>query len=143
MKKARLTQTGKPRKSNAGRNADVTNRINQQELEQYIVWAEKKAIADYFTVGETTIDTFIKRTYGTNFCGLRNKKRLPVKNMLVFKALELAQKGNITMLIFLLKTMCGFNEEKAKEIMQNGNGLSEFVKSMLIKKEGNGHPTSA
>lgn len=68
--------------------------------------------ATFFDCTPRTIERFIKKNYGLSFVDFRHQKMATVRLSLMKKAIEKAEKGDNTMLIFCLKVLCGWNERE-------------------------------
>lgn|SRR3990167_865598 len=73
---------------------------------------------------DSTILRRIKDKYKVTFEEYRDKKMARTRLKLVEKALELADKNNVTMLIFCLKNLCGWVDKKEDEVI---NKLKPFL----------------
>jgi hypothetical protein len=62
-------------------------------------------------VTDDTINNRIKAKYGITFSAYRNKKMSLTRMTLVQKALDQAKAGNVTMMIFCLKNLCGWSDK--------------------------------
>lgn len=62
--------------------------------------------ADILECHENSIKNHIKKRYDLTFTQYAEKKLSRTKVKLVQKAIEMANKGNVTMLIFCLKNIC-------------------------------------
>lgn len=63
-----------------------------------------------YSVSPSALVNAIKRLHGLNFEEFRDKKTDLTRLKLVQKAVKLALDGNVTMLIFCLKNMCGWRD---------------------------------
>lgn len=64
----------------------------------------------FFKVSPQTIDAHIERETGLSFKEFREQGMVHVRLSLIQKAIDMAQKGDRTMLIFSLKNLCGWND---------------------------------
>lgn len=93
--------------------------------------------ADILECSEDTIERYIRAEFDMTFAEYRDKKMSGTRLRLVEKAFELADKGNVVILIFCLKNLCGWmdkieNEESSKLtkdlIIEKINGDKEILK---------------
>lgn len=67
--------------------------------------------AEIMQVSEDTIRRRIKAKYKITFAIYQDKKMSITRLTLVEKALEMADRSNVTMLIFCLKNLCGWSDK--------------------------------
>lgn len=73
--------------------------------------ATKLDCAELLQVSEDTIERRIKKKHDMTFAAYRNKKMSHTRLTLVQKALSMAKGGNVAMMIFALKNLCGWSNE--------------------------------
>ncbi len=66
----------------------------------------------FFGVSEDTIERLIKKNDKCTYAEFRNKNMVHTRNTLVRKAIDMATKGNVPMLIFCLKNLCNWVDKK-------------------------------
>lgn len=74
----------------------------------------KPTLADtaaFFDCGEDTMSLWIKNTYGLGFQEFREQNMVHTRFTLIRKAISMAEGGNVPMLIFALKNLCGWNDK--------------------------------
>lgn len=71
----------------------------------------KAFVADYLKISTTTLDTRIKEQYNMTYTELGELKQQGVARKLQQKAIEMALKGDRTMLIFSLKNMAKWSDK--------------------------------
>jgi len=67
--------------------------------------------AEILGVHENTIKLHIKDRFGETFTEYSNRKMSITKFKLMDKALKMAESGNVPMLIFSLKNLCGWSDK--------------------------------
>lgn len=72
----------------------------------------KTTCADILNCSEDTLDKNIQEHHGMNFKEYREKKMGNTRVQLAKKAVDMALNGNVTMLIFCLKNLCGWNDQQ-------------------------------
>jgi hypothetical protein len=82
-------------------------------------------------VSNDTIHRRIREKFGQHetFESYRDKKQTVTRIRLVDKALDLADAGNVTMLIFLLKNFCGFTDQRQEDAT-----TAKLTRDLIIKK---------
>lgn len=78
--------------------------------------ATKKMCAEILAVSEDVIERRIRELYNQTFTDYKDAKMGKVKIKLQQKAIELALAGNVTMLIFCLKNLCGWADRIEQDI---------------------------
>lgn len=74
----------------------------------------KPTLADtaaFFDCDEDTVSNHIKATYGISFSEFREQNMVHTRFMLIRKAISMAETGNVPMLIFALKNLCGWTDK--------------------------------
>jgi len=74
--------------------------------------------ASLLDLHENTIKNHIKYRYGQTFTEYAERRLSPTKIRLIQKALEMAMKGNTSMMIFSLKNICNW-ADKTESIVEN------------------------
>lgn len=104
----------KPGAPNAGR---PKKHIDQQDFEKLCsIHATKEEMLGWFDVGETTLEDWVKMTYSANFSEVLKRKSAHGKISLRRQQLQLAMKGNPTMLIWMGKQLLGQRDYKSIEL---------------------------
>jgi len=92
-----------------------------KELEKLCrLYPTLKDCAAYLEVNERTIERYIKKEYKTGFVDYRERFMVQTRLKLVQVAINKAQSGNVKMLIFCLKNLCGWAEKS--EIGHSSDG---------------------
>lgn len=81
-------------------------------------------VSEYLGVSEDTVERYIKKRYGITFAEFRDKKMFRTRFNLTEKALQMALSGNVTMMIFCLKNLCGWADKT--EIKTNTEKEDDF-----------------
>lgn len=66
--------------------------------------------AEIMGTSQSTIEKRIKKERGVNFSEYRDKKMSRTRLTLTQKAIDMAKSGNVTMMIFCLKNLCGWSD---------------------------------
>lgn len=74
-----------------------------------------KETANWFNVSEDTISRRIKEFENISFSDFKEKHSYKTRQRLINKAFEMALSGNSAMMIFCLKSYCGWNEKPQNE----------------------------
>ena len=85
--------------------------------------ATKVQCSNILGVSEDTIEKRIKEKYNVTFSKYRDSKLDGIRMTLVQKAMQVAQSGNVTMLIFCLKNLCGWSDKREDTTTVKGEGL--------------------
>ena len=88
--------------------------------------------SDILEVGQTTIKDHIKKRYNMTFTEYADQKLSRTKVKLVQKAIEMANSGNATMLIFCLK-----NINKWQDKFENTDNIAVEAKKLVINMGSN------
>jgi hypothetical protein len=83
--------------------------------------------AEMMKCSEDTLENMIKAEHGITFSEYRDKKMAGVRLGLVTKALDMAMGGNVTMMIFCLKNVCGWADKT--EINSTNNKIEITIAS--------------
>lgn len=96
----------------------------------------EKDIADFFGVDRTTINRFCKKTFNASFASFCQQKRTEGKEILIGKAIKLAEKNGAVM-IFLLKNWAGMTDTPAQEAKNIGvtDEMKEWFKKVQMDDE--------
>lgn len=71
--------------------------------------------ASFFDVCERQIERIIRREWNLTFVEFRQIHMAPTRLALQRKAIQMAQSGNTAMMIFCLKTICGWEDPRNPE----------------------------
>jgi len=102
----------------------------------------KPTLADtaaFFECAERTIERFIREQFDVSFVDFREQNMVHTRLNLVRKAIDKAEKGDNTMLIFCLKNVCGWKDKQPDEVPQivnqnvTGDALSDDQMKQLLK----------
>lgn len=77
-----------------------------------------KDCAAWFKCSEDTIENRSKEYGYLSFSDLRQQNMVHTRNKLVKKALAMAESGNVPMLIFALKNLCGWSDKLESTVDQ-------------------------
>jgi hypothetical protein len=112
--------------------------FDRQRILDRVIWASRDWLIQDYNCSGDALDNFIQREFNCNYTDLKKKRREEVGGMLLLKSIDLALKGNVTLIIFLLKSLVGMNENQVQEA-RNMNGLSTFLNNIIqINKPENG-----
>ncbi len=90
--------------------------IDIEQLKSFMRLKPTKAdTAAFFDVSETILDERIKENFGVNFRTFRDQRMVHTRFSLVRKAIQMAEKGDRTMLIFCLKNLCNWSDQGTLE----------------------------
>lgn len=93
--------------------------------------------SDEFDCSNDTIERFIKSTYGMTFADYSDKKRSHIRMKLRRKQVEVALKGNVTMLIFLGKAMLNQSDFENRQPGSNlDSAIIAKVKELIHNRSG-------
>lgn len=81
---------------------------------------------------QDTLSVKIKENFGLSFPEYREKKMVKTRLTLLQKAHTIATSGNVTMLIFCLKNLCGWADKQETSIAEGKNVIQ--LKYALDKK---------
>jgi hypothetical protein len=99
------------------------------------MWCTLIEIADFFGVSEDTVESWCKDTYGERFSDIYKKKCSKGNISLRRWQLKSAEKGNVTMQIWLGKQHLG-QKEKLEVDNENSNGvLKDLVEALSNAKK--------
>lgn len=112
------------------------DKINKASFESLCgMWCTLIEIADFFEVSEDTVESWCKDTYGERFSDVYKKKCSKGNISLRRWQLRSAEKGNVTMQIWLGKQHLG-QKEKLEVENENGNGvLKDLVEALNNAKK--------
>lgn len=101
--------------------------------------------AAFFECSIRTIERYIREQFDLSFVAFREQNMVHTRLNLVRKAIEKAERGDNTMLIFCLKNVCGWRDKQPEEVTQIVNNnvteekLSDEQMAKLLKvARGNG-----
>lgn len=95
--------------------------------------ASKRTCSALLGISETTIEERLREEHNMTFTEYAERMLSPTRNKLVQKALDLALSGNVTMLIFCLKNMCGWADKTEESINHTGNVTLEKILGVASK----------
>jgi hypothetical protein len=99
-----------------------------------------KMCADYLGCSDTHIENEIRRVHNVTFSEYRDAKMAFVKVKLVQQAIQMAVKGNATMLIFCLKNLCGWMDKPHElDTQKSILNIEDIVTRLNQQKEMNGN----
>lgn len=113
-----------------------TIEISQDEFEKLCVMqCTKQDIANWFCCSEDTIERWCKRTYGDTFAVVFAQKREKGKVSLRRMQWQSAERGNVTMQIFLGKQYLGQKDQQGIEIAESKEKFAEVLDVWKKKRE--------
>ncbi len=112
------------------------NKINKETFEKLCgMWCTLIEIADFFGVSEDTVELWCKNTYNERFTDIYKKRSSQGNISLRRWQLKSAEKGNVTMQIWLGKQHLG-QKEKVELAGDEKNGvLSDLVEALANAKK--------
>ena len=87
----------------------------------------KMEIQGRLDVSDKTLDKWVKETYGVSFSVVFEQKRVTGKVSIRRKQYEVAQKGNVTMLIWLGKQYLGQKDKQETDLGDNAKQIFELA----------------
>jgi hypothetical protein len=94
----------------------------------------KRTCAELMGISEDTIEKRVRKEYDMTFTEYRETKLAPTKIKLVQKAIDMALGGNVTMLIFTLKNLCGWTD-KVEQTVGAPDGAKKFTLNYKIVQD--------
>jgi len=79
--------------------------------------------ANFFQCGTTTIEQAIKKHYQSSFREFRAQNMVQTRYALIRKAIQMGNSGNVPMLIFSLKNLCGWADQPFPEDDESIDGI--------------------
>lgn len=111
------------------------DKINKNLFENLCgIWCTLVEIADAFDVSEDTIESWCKKTYNMTFSEIYKKKSSKGKISLRRMQFKSAEKGNVTMQIWLGKQQLGQKENFELEHSVNNGLLDNLLGAMKDEK---------
>lgn len=112
------------------------NKIKKDLFEKLCgMWATLVEIADFFDVSEDTVESWCKDTYGMTFSEVYKRRSSQGNISLRRWQLKSAEKGNVTMQIWLGKQHLG-QKEKVEVNTEKDNGIfGELVEALKDVKK--------
>lgn len=115
-------------------NTPAQDKINKSDFEKLCsMWCTLVEIAEFFDVSEDTVERWCKETYNETFADTYKKKSSKGKIALRRWQLKSAEKGNVTMQIWLGKQ----HLEQKETIDVNSSELSKLDK--LLEEQRNAY----
>lgn len=100
------------------------------------MWCTLVEIADFFGVSEDTVESWCKDNYGMTFSEVYKRRSSQGNISLRRWQLKSAEKGNVTMQIWLGKQHLGQKEKVEVETEKSNGVLSELVEALKnVKKD--------
>ena len=84
----------------------------------------KKDVAFFLDCCEETIENHIREKYDMTFSDFRDKQMTHTRFSIVRKAIQKAEAGDNTMLIFSLKNLCGWKDKFETEVTTGDKGFN-------------------
>lgn len=110
--------------------------INQKQFENLCgLHCTKKEICDFFETTDKTLEKWCKRTYKKGFSEIYSQKKSNGNLSLRRKQMEVAMKGNTSMLIFLGKNYLGQTDKVEQTVSMVSNETREEIKEFLDNYE--------
>lgn len=78
--------------------------------------AQQQMCADLLDVSMDLIEIRVREKYDLTFSEYRAKRMANTKLTLVQKAIDMGMKGNVTMLIWVMKNLCGWTDKREESI---------------------------
>lgn len=72
--------------------------------------------AAFFECSTSHIEKYVKATYGVSFSEFREQNMVHTRMMLIRKAIQMAESGNVPMLIFALKNLTDWKDKQETTI---------------------------
>ena len=113
------------------------NKINKEGFENLCgMWCTLIEISEFFGVSEDTVESWCKDTYGERFSDVYKKKSSKGNMSLRRWQMKSAEKGNVTMQIWLGKQHLGQTEKVEVENEGNNGVLKELIGALKnVKKD--------
>lgn len=120
-----MPRTGRPKKT-----------IDQKAFENLCgLQCTESEICEFFDVTDKTLNAWCRRTYRMTFSEVFKKKREKGKVSLRRRQYEVAQAGNVSMLIWLGKQWLDQTEKPAAPEPEKDTELSEEIEDLLSEYE--------
>lgn len=116
--------------------------ISKSDFEKLCaIWCTLRECAGYFGCSEDTIERWCKRTYKLGFADIYEQKAATGTVSIRRKQFELAQKGNVALLIWLGKQKLGQRDqpEQPPAVQVNTNAEGETVVKVWTTVWGGGN----
>ena len=112
------------------------NKITKDVFEKLCgMWCTLIEIADFFGVSEDTVESWCKDTYNATFSDVYKKRSSQGNISLRRWQLKSAEKGNVTMQIWLGKQHLGQKEKLEVEANKESGILKDLVEAMKDAKK--------
>lgn len=66
--------------------------------------------SELLDVNSSTIEKYVRKTFNATFTEFRNQRMAHTRNMIIRNILKQCENGNITMLIYASKNLCGWSD---------------------------------
>jgi len=94
--------------------------INAQQLEALMrLMPRLQDVAAFFQVCERTIERHIREHFDLSFVEFREQRGIHTRLNIQRKAIQMATDGNVALLIFALKNLCGWTDKGDGEVQVN------------------------
>lgn len=112
------------------------DKIKKEEFEKLCsMWCTLVEIADFFNVSEDTVESWCKDVYSMRFSEVYKRKCSKGNILLRRWQMKSAEKGNVTMQIWLGKQHLGQREKLEVENENNNGVLTELVEALSNAKK--------
>lgn len=111
--------------------------INQRQFENLCgLHCTKQEICDFFDLTDKTLERWCKRTYKKGFSEIYGQKKSLGNLSIRRKQMEVAQNGNVAMLIFLGKNYLGQTDKVEQTVSLVSDEAREEVRNFLDSYDG-------
>ena len=96
-----------------GRPPCFKNEMDEQKLRAFM--RMKPTLADtasFFQCSQRTVEKYIRDNFNNTFIEFRAQNMVHTRHSLIRKAIQMAEAGNVPMLIFSLKNLCNWSDKQ-------------------------------